>query len=411
MATFKSLMIYLIIEFCRPNKTIDFIQQLLNFHEISLEAHQSHKWGKIIPFYAVHIFFLIIGFYLLCLSQSHLSPINALIFGDLLRMYDVSGQMHFLVILHLAMAVYYFHVLFNNLDYNAIWLTQAILDEKPKEIFYKNFRYKNQPITLYMKQRIRSVLNILVSFVYGFSKFTLLLLQESLHDYFTVFIFVVFEFVLIKKFLDNYKFFSKSINIFYILINQTLMLVYLIAFLLFISITILVGVMAFSELLTWNFRFKQMQEVFNSSKKLKTKLLILHRLYVKHLVSCLKSQKMYGNIFLCFVVINYPANCVVVYYIFNISDLVVRFALLLVFMEQIISILLFHAVIANLNAKLFRIAKQMTSQLVPNNHQFKIKTKLKLNLFVLSVYTKKEYGFRYGNIGQVSMITFLKVKI
>lgn len=218
---------------------------------------------------------------------------------------------------------------------------------------------------------------------------------------------VGFECVMFKGFAAHTIYSKIFNNYFFMFANQMLLVVYMFGFLLFINIIILSGVLAFSMLMTWKLRLKHLKSILKS-KKLKN-YFGLQKLFTRYLVNCLQSKRMYANFFLFYLLISYPTNCCVIHFMYKIDDLFVRFALSIVMVEQIISIVLLHIVIANLNTELFVTSKQAMRQFTQNNHRFNVRSKLKYSLFIQAIFTKNRYGMTYGKFGQITALTFFKV--
>lgn len=180
MALLKSLLRFLIFELFRPYKTTEHMQKLLDFCKISQEAHRNREWKQIFPFYVVPIFYIVIAIHLVFLSLVNLSQIEALIFGDILQMYHVPGQLYLLILLHVALTIYYYYTVFNNLDFYAEWQAQAILNEETQKLFYTGYKYRGVQVATYIRRKMQIILNIVTIFVYGFSKFKNTM-QKSLH--------------------------------------------------------------------------------------------------------------------------------------------------------------------------------------------------------------------------------------
>lgn len=177
-----------------------------------------------------------------------------------------------------------------------------------------------------------------------------------------------------------------------------------------ISILFLIGMLGLAVLLLYQLTLNQLEYVLASkSVKNERKMLVFRKMFAIYLVKNAKTYQMLSGIFLIFIIVNYPANCVAVYFFFKRKELVVRIAVGLAILEQVICIVFVHMVIANCNKRLSLVCKQMMSQFVPKSHRFKPRTKLKLSLFIQGAYTKNKYGIKYGNISLVSMMTVIKV--
>lgn len=164
----KSLMIYLTIEQCRPFKNGAFLQKLLDFRQKSLEAKQNREWKMLIPFYVVPIIKLNLIFYIIFLIVSRNTEMKALIYGDILQMFNVKKQILYLsVIQQILTSILCYQTLFNSSDDHFHNLTQVILNQETRKIFYAKYSYKKMTASLYLKKCIIFWLNVTTIFVYA----------------------------------------------------------------------------------------------------------------------------------------------------------------------------------------------------------------------------------------------------
>lgn len=148
---------------------------------------------------------------------------------------------------------------------------------------------------------------------------------------------------------------------------------------------------------------------------LKVKLLWYRKAYIKTLLHILSSNKHMRNVFLIFLIVNLPINCYFLLRIKNSTDLVITIAVGFIFVEQVLVIFGIHWLIASLNAKFNKNIQFFISKFVPNScfitklSGVNLVANLKISLFIQTYQTTSKYGFTYGSIGLISLMTFTKV--
>lgn len=131
--------------------------------------------------------------------------------------------------------------------------------------------------------------------------------------------------------------------------------------------------------------------------------------YIRTLIFILKVNRYYRDIFLMFLLANFPANVMVVIKLLGEFNIITFLVLLIFFSEQAGAIILLHLAIATFNAQHNNTCKQMISQFVPYHNRVPSRYNFKLNMFIQAYYTKKKYGITYGRFGLISLLTFTKV--
>ena len=149
---------------------------------------------------------------------------------------------------------------------------------------------------------------------------------------------------------------------------------------------------------------------------LKIRLLWYKRVYIKTLLYILANNKYMGNVFLIFLVVNFPINCYFLLRIKNSASPMVKILVSFIFFEQVLVIFGVHWLFASLNSKFNKNIKCYTSKFVPNNcfiRRFSCVnfiSNLRISLFIQNYHTKRKFGFTYGKFGLISLMAFTKVR-
>lgn len=143
---------------------------------------------------------------------------------------------------------------------------------------------------------------------------------------------------------------------------------------------------------------------------LRAKLLWYRKVFIKTLLYMLVNNRHMGTLFFVFLIVNFPVNCYFLLQMKNSTNVLVQIIILLLFIEQVFVIFGIHGLIASLNSQFSKNLKYFVCELTTNNG-LKLKSNLKINLFVQTFQTRKKYGFTYAKFGLISMLAFTKVKL
>lgn len=129
-------------------------------------------------------------------------------------------------------------------------------------------------------------------------------------------------------------------------------------------------------------------------------------IYFKSFLLLIKSSMYYGTIFMIYLAVNFPNNCIFILLLIVTVDYKLKITILVIMFNQFCISVGLHMAFAYYNSRL-NIVK-MIHKFVPEK-SFHFRSNLKMNLFIQAFHTKNDYGITYGIFGNISMLTFFKV--
>lgn len=218
------------------------------------------------------------------------------------------------------------------------------------------------------------------------------------------------QLVLLKGYLGQLNFFLESVyNLRVIVMGELFGFNYTLCVIIFIQINTLISVIGLTSIIIWRLRIIHMESIIGFKSRNSRKFYIFYNVYIRYLSHSLKGNRMHSKAFLVFLMVNYPTNCLVIFHLIEIEDLIARSILTIIFVGQVLGIFLAHLKVAESNKRLSLLSKNMMTQFVPINRRFPLRSNIRLNLFIQAFHTKHMYGAQYGNMGRISMMTFTKV--
>ena len=172
----------------------------------------------------------------------------------------------------------------------------------------------------------------------------------------------------------------------------------------------IVGISVVTEIIIWNIHLWQLQYTVDFYFKSKSRSISVNSLmeqYQNTLQYIFDINPIFSKGLFSVLIVSLPVNCFFVLELLIGNEAFIFKTTLLAFcIQQWISIFLIHFAVASQNAKLLKITKQMMT--IPFHKQIQFRTKITLNLFIQTFYTKKTYGITYWIFGLVSLIAFIE---
>ena len=170
-----------------------------------------------------------------------------------------------------------------------------------------------------------------------------------------------------------------------------------------------VGTNGFIEMLICNIRLWQLKKTIkNYYRHNYPSILYVMIAYRKTILYAIEVNSLYGEAFLVFVVINFPTSAILVMnIIMGLGHRLFRLGIVFTASSQAMHMFIMHCIIAHQNTEMNSYSKQILTSTF--SRQFRIRTKIHLNLFIQTFYTRKMYGITYGKFGLISLLKFLKV--
>ena len=188
---------------------------------------------------------------------------------------------------------------------------------------------------------------------------------------------------------------------------ELLIINYLFCLLLFAQSHIIDGAIAFTSITARRIKCHQMTEMLYWNNIMK--YIQFRRLYTKNIVHLCQAGRLFGTKFVIFIIVNIPINITMINILRTRRDFIFILFSSFIFLQQFLCIVGIHILVANINQKNFLVCATFMKLFVPNNCKFQKRTNLKLNFFIQTFFTKKLYGYSYGNLALISMMTFMKV--
>ena len=172
----------------------------------------------------------------------------------------------------------------------------------------------------------------------------------------------------------------------------------------------IVGISVVSEIIIWNIHLWQLQYSVDFYCKSKIRTISVKSLmeqYQSTLQYIFDINPIFSKGLFSVLIVSLPVNCFFVLDLITGNEtFIFRVTILTFSFQQWISIFLIHFAVANQNTKFLKITKQMMT--IPFHNQIKFRTKITLNLFIQTFYTKKTYGITYWIFGLVSLFAFIE---
>ena len=166
------------------------------------------------------------------------------------------------------------------------------------------------------------------------------------------------------------------------------------------------GIM-YSIMISLTIRIKQDQLDKLLKSQHRYKFILFRRAYIKSLIHLSKSNKSFGKLYLVTLLIQFPMNCISILLYFSIENIILKSWLITLIIFQLVFIMGIHLMLARLNADIANSSKQMMKRYI--HQQDPIVRSIRMNLFIQTYFTNKQYGISYGSFRIVSMITYTKV--
>ncbi|KAJ6221054.1 hypothetical protein RDWZM_006866 [Blomia tropicalis] len=125
-------------------------------------------------------------------------------------------------------------------------------------------------------------------------------------------------------------------------------------------------------------------------------------------------NNMYGRIFASFIFVNVPSNAYLLMRIIFKHETLNRVSFIVgctLITQQYFAIGVLHLLAAKFSTRIHRPARNLLHLMAnERNHVRQMSNRIRINLTILRLHTKKCYGFTYGNITLITMRTFTKVR-
>lgn len=172
----------------------------------------------------------------------------------------------------------------------------------------------------------------------------------------------------------------------------------------------IVGTFGIVELFICQIQYWQIRFAINSYNSTKRKPGIgrIMASYRRFLLYIFTINPVVGKLFMAFLLVSAPSNGLLIKMLDS-KDVTQysRIVLILLCVYQYICIFGTHFMFAKRNSELRTLSKAI--MLTPFHHRMAKTTRIRVNLFTESMFTKRKYGLTYWKFGQISMMSFVKV--
>lgn len=338
---------------------------------------------------------------------SQQSELVRLVTADHHRFFNASSLVNLEMALQVALLPYLFNAFYRKMSGNK-------LCSLFKEIVMENNRKWVFQTKIDIQARTLKTLNFYQPFCWVYSEYSVFFWKTStisfvFHTDFALIYVVSYFYIHIWKYLTDLS----TALLFMTTIFVLVFVLYVVTMLQSFIISLWSALFVFATS-TCFIRFQYCEQLVNSSRKFNLKTAMLNFINIHHetLQFVFSLNKLLGNSLLYFIMANIPFNTTVLMDVFLgqygtvICIIFGSFAIV-----QLTMIVFIHLLGAFYAKRIHRPIKGLMSLYVRTNHFPNQRLRLRVSLYIQSLWTKKTYGISYGTYGFITLFAFAKVRI